>query len=117
MKHAKPRPHRRIRLMLAALGALLAGAALIGFSMWLRPAPPQRPAPIVGATAPASAPSTPPAPAARDDAARNLSGMILLLGLAGLLVAVVFVILLVVDIRNARPAWQTQQRYPRKRAR
>jgi hypothetical protein len=73
-------------------------------------------------TAPASAPATAPAPTRRPPpedpraaSARNMGAMLLLFGLMSFTVSGVCVVLIVVDIRKSRPAWQTQTKYPRRR--
>jgi hypothetical protein len=115
MKHTKPHRSQRLKLSLTIVVILAAGAAMIALSIWMRP---ELPAPAVrpASTQPASAPAVPAAPIDPKTAnAQNLSGLLLLVGLACLLVAVVYVILLVIDIRNSRPAWQRQTKYPKRR--
>lgn len=113
MKQSKSHQRQRLKLILTAVGALIGGIALIALSTWMRPQPIAPQVRTATTTMPTSAPSAPIDP--KRAAAQNLSGILMLFGLAGLLVAVVFVVLLVIDIRNSRPAWQTQQKYPRRR--
>jgi hypothetical protein len=123
MKHAKPVSKQRLKLILMAAGMALLGTLLILLYVMIQPGP-RRPADSTAATPPtATAPATAPAsaPADRPPAdpkaatARNMSAMLLLFGLMAYTVSGVCVLLIILDIRRSRPAWQTQTRYPRRR--
>lgn len=115
MKRPATHRRRRLKLLLGVLTALSASAGLLVLSAWLSPPPPPRAAPSPTASGPASAPAERAPPVDPYAAARSLSGMVQLLGLSGLLAAAWFLILLIGDVRQSRPAWKTQHRYPKRR--
>ncbi len=72
------------------------------------------------ASAPASAPATPqdkaPIPPEQTKAAaQNMSSMLMLIGLMGVVCGVICAGWVVYDIYRSRPAWKTQTKYPRRR--
>ncbi|GMU22855.1 MAG: hypothetical protein AMXMBFR13_29390 [Phycisphaerae bacterium] len=105
----KPVKHLRIKLIAMALGALAVGVTLLVLSGKVQPAD----------TAPAAAPATAPAdehrPTEAEITARNMSGILLLFGLVAILLSIVCVGWLVYDIRQSRPAWIRNPRYPQRR--
>jgi hypothetical protein len=76
------------------------------------------------ASAPASAPTSAPAntkgrapiPAEQSRAAaQNMSSMLMLIGLMGIVCGAICAGWVVYDVYRARPAWKTQTKYPRRR--
>jgi hypothetical protein len=98
----------RTKLILWLAMSAAAAAGLLVASAVARPAP--KPSPAV-ATAPADRGRR----SSQEAAAERLAGLLLLFSLISVSVTVVCTIWLVVDIRNSRPAWMTQTRYPRRR--
>lgn len=104
---------QRYQLILMIVGMAVLGILLLFLSARIKPD--SLPRPEATATAPATAPADPPTRSQEVVAAQNMSGLLLLFGLVALGVSVTCVGLLIVEIRRSRPAWMTQQRYPRRR--
>ncbi len=115
MKHRKRDTRQRLQLVLMAVSMLALGALLLFLSVKVQPETQPRARIAATTTAPATSPAGPPVDERKTAAARNMSGMLLLFGLVACAVSVVCVVWLIVDIRRSRPAWMTQQRYPRRR--
>ncbi len=106
--------------LLYGLAALVGGIALLWLSQYVKhKAATTRPAEAT-ATAPAEEPAAPdskdrPRRSRSDAAASSLSSLILLFSMACFVVFIVCMGWLVVELRNARPAWKRQTRFPRMR--
>ncbi|HPD32266.1 MAG TPA: hypothetical protein PLL20_19910 [Phycisphaerae bacterium] len=108
--------------ILYGLLALVGGVVLLLLSRYIKHKPlTSQPAAV---TASAPAPATQPGPASPDRplrrsrpeaAASGLSSLILLFSMACFMVFLICVGWVVVEIRNARPAWQRQTKYPKMR--
>jgi hypothetical protein len=115
------RTRRRLKMIAAAAAALAAGVGLIVLSRHLGPtASTDTPTDTPTATRPDTQPAVPtpgddPAPVPQKSATDDLSGMMLMFGVAAVLVSVLCIGWIVVDIRNSRPAWKTQTKYPKRR--
>lgn len=91
--------------------AFILGVGLIVLSQVIRPSTHPGPAPQTS-----SAPTDQdPAPKGNDASAQNLSNMMVLFGTAALIGTVIGIGWIVIDIRNSRPAWKTQTKFPKKR--
>lgn len=108
--------------ILYALLSLVGGVVLLFLSQYVkhRPLTSQPAAATATAPAPAGEPEPPgpdglPRRSRPQAAASGLSSLILLFGMACFIVCVVCVGWAVVEIRNARPAWQRQTKYPKMR--
>lgn len=120
MKHNKPTPRLRLKLIAMAAGMAALGGLLLFLSIQIKPDKPLRPLPRTSATAPATAPASAPAAPDPEDraqraAAQNMSGMLMLFSLVAFTISAISIGYLVVEIRRSRPAWMTQTRYPRRR--
>lgn len=108
---ARTRNTKRLKVIGYTVLSLVLGVGLLVLSQAIRPdSPPDEPQPT----------STPPEnqdrPAPADEApAENLSNMMVLFGTAALIGTVIGIGWIVIDIRNSRPAWKTQTKFPRKR--
>jgi len=98
----------RRKLILIALAALAGGVLLLSLSLYVAPSGEET-------QATAGAPSDELPQPAREQSAQNLSGLILLFGLALFALTVICIGWLVIEIYNARPAWKTQTKFPKKR--
>ena len=106
--------------LLYGLLALAGGIVLLWLSQYVKhKSPTTRPAETT-----ATAPAEEPAPAGSNDrprrsradaAASSLSSLILLFSMACFVMFIVCMGWLVVEIRNARPAWKRQTKFPRMR--
>jgi hypothetical protein len=97
-----------------ALAGVIAGIGLLKLSWVVAPSEPQ--ATTAPATSPAEeTPDTPTEEERKEGSARSLSGILLLFSMAGFGLAVLCIGWLVKDIYDARPAWKTQKKYPKKR--
>lgn len=124
-KH-KTTSHYPWKPILYGLLALTGGIALLSLSQYIKhQAPTTQPAstaPAAATTAPAS-PDQPTSPgpgrlprrSRPDGPYAGLSNLLLLFGAASLLVFCVCMGWLVVKIRNSRPAWQRQTKFPKMR--
>lgn len=131
MKNAKHPPKQRLKLALLAVGMAVLGVLLVFLYIQIQPgtnrqantpAATQPTGSQPATTAPASAPASAPAPSHRPPpedpraaSARNMGAMLLLFGLMSFTVSGVCILLIILDIRKSRPAWQTQTKYPRRR--
>ena len=114
MKHSK-HSKQRYQLILMATGMAVLGALLLFLSVRIKPDyTPAREA-RTPATAPATSPADSPTERQKSVAAMNMSGMLMLFGLVAVGVSITCIGLLIVEIRRSRPAWMTQQRFPRRR--
>jgi hypothetical protein len=115
---ARTKQSRKFRLKLTGIAvlALAAGIGLITLSFVVTPDNEQSEATATAPVTPADQPADQPTgPAQRQSSAQNLGGLLLLFGSAGILLCVVCIGWLIVDIRNSRPAWKRQQKYPRRK--
>ena len=110
MTRTKSARRFRYKLIGISLAAVIGGIALLKLSQVVYPSEKQKS--TVAATAPDEQMPTKPR---EEDTAQNLSGLLLLFAAASFGLAVICIGWLVVDIRNARPAWKTQKKYPKKR--
>jgi len=108
--------------VLYGLLALVGGAVLLWLSQYIKHRPiTSQPAEVTAsAPAPADEPEAPspdhsPRRSRPEAAASGLSSLILLFSMACLVVCIICVGWAVVEIRNARPAWQRQSKYPKMR--
>lgn len=125
MKQRKPVQRQTLSLVLMILGMAAIGSVLMFFSLKVKPesmytAEEHAPTASSPSSAPAAHEQTSPPSARRPTdpkaaAAQNLSGLLLLFSLVAFAVAGAFLVWLIVSLRRGRPAWQTQQRYPRRR--
>lgn len=108
---AQHRNTKRLKAIGYTVLALVLGVGLIVLSQIIRPsAPPEQ----VAQTS--SAPNDQDQSKTRHDAsAQNLSNMMVLFGTAALIGTVIGIGWIVIDIRNSRPAWKTQTKFPKKR--
>ncbi|NLX12380.1 MAG: hypothetical protein GXY44_01830 [Phycisphaerales bacterium] len=90
---------------------LVLGIGLLVLSQVIRPSTPTEQVPQTS-TAPVD--QDRPAPG-KDASAENLSNMMVLFGTAALIGSVVGIGWIVIDIRNSRPVWKTQTKFPKKR--
>ena len=108
----------RWKPLLYGLLALAGGVVLLLLSQYVKhKTPATRPAETT-ATAPAEGPAAPgrvPRRSRSDAAAGSLSSLILLFSMACFVMFIVCMGWLIVEIRNARPAWKRQTKYPRMR--
>jgi hypothetical protein len=101
----------RLKLIGVAVLGLVVGIGLITLSFVVSPDQDQ----AQTTTAPASPADQPGAPTQQQSSAQSMGGLMLLFGSAGIVLCIVCLGWLVVDIRNSRPAWKRQQKYPRRR--
>ena len=110
MAQMKRIPRFRLKLIGYALLSLAAGVSLLVLSQLVKPA--ARAAATTQTTAPTDNNRSP----SREEAsAQNMGGLLLLFSTAAFILMVVFVGWIMVDIRNSRPAWKRQTKYPRRR--
>lgn len=115
MKQAKTK-NLRLKLILMTAGAAVAAALLLIASCEVRPDSIYVTSTTAAASAPASAPASRIPPIDPKKAtAQNMSNMLLLFSLVGFALTGVGIGWLVYQIRQSRPAWQKQQRYPKHR--
>jgi hypothetical protein len=106
--------------LLYAVLALVGGVALVSLSRYVKHrAATTQPAEVV-ATAPADQPVSPapgrlPRRTPSNPSANALASLMLLFGMACLVIFCVCAGWLVVEIRNSRPTWQRQSRFPKMR--
>lgn len=116
MARSKSRQQFRLKPVGYALAALVGGIVLLVVSQKVKPA--AGPPSAAPASEPAPAPDSPapaPAPKRQEAAAENMSGLLLLFSMASFLVCIICIGWIVVNVRNARPAWKTQTKYPKRR--
>ena len=107
--------------LLYGLLALVGGIALVSVSQYVKhKAATTQPA-DVAATAPADEPAS-PAPGrlpdrdrSKNPSANALASLMLLFGMACFVIVCVCTGWLVIEIRNSRPTWQRQSKYPKMR--
>lgn len=122
MKQTQSRKRRRLKAIGAALGSIALGIALLVFSQKIKPEPITPAADGQPTTTAPAAPETPADPGdrlpARDPqraGAQNMSGLALLFSTMFFLLALILVGWVIYDVRESRPAWQKQKKYPVRR--
>jgi hypothetical protein len=112
MARSKSRKRFRYKLIGIALAALIAGIGLLKLSWVVAPSE-QKTATTsspVGQT-----PTDTPEDEDQEAGAQSLSGILLLFSMASFGLTGICIGWLVLDIYNARPAWKTEKKYPKKR--
>ena len=114
MVRSKSTRRFRYKLIGLAVAGVIAGICLLKLSWVVSPDDQQ----TVSAAASSPAEKTPgntPEDERQEASARSLSGILLLFSMAAFGLTVLCIGWLFVDIYNARPAWKTQKKYPKKR--
>lgn len=123
MKRDKKKHTFRWKLAGFALAGLAVGVLLmfLSFKVAHSEQTPQASTVTPADTAPAApsnapGPYVPPSqPSSEKAAAQNMSGMLFMFSLVSFAVTIICIGWIVVDIRQSRPAWKTQTKYPRRR--